>query len=97
MPILFNRWRDPVCDFGGVPLDHIIPHHSAWTGSDDLFVHPDAGDVQEAPVQGLFYRYLADVVGAHSDDERIYAWDLCNEPLMGRYVDDEDSPSDRRS
>jgi hypothetical protein len=92
MPILFNRWRDPVCDFGGVPLDHIIPHHSAWTGSDDLFVHPDAGDLREAPVQGLFYSYLADVVGAHTDDERIYAWDLCNEPLMGRYVDDEDSP-----
>lgn len=51
MPILFNRWRDPVCDFGGVPLDHIIPHHSAWTGSDDLFVHPDAGDVQR-PTRG---------------------------------------------
>jgi hypothetical protein len=25
MPVLFNRWRDPVCDFGGVPLDHLIP------------------------------------------------------------------------
>ena len=61
MPILFNRWRDPVCDFGGVPLDHLIPHHSAWTGVDDLFVNPDAGNTVEAPVQGLFYRYLTDV------------------------------------
>ena len=92
VPVLFNRWRDPVCDFGGVPLDHLIPHHSAWTGVDDLFVHPDAGDPVAAPVQGLFHRYLRDVVGAHLDDERIYSWDLCNEPLMGRYVDDEDSP-----
>ena len=25
MPVLFNRWRDPICDFGGVPLDHIVP------------------------------------------------------------------------
>ena len=33
MPVLFNRWRDPVCDFGGVPLDHLIPHHSAWTSA----------------------------------------------------------------
>ena len=92
MPVLFNRWRDPVCDFGGVPLDHLIPHHSAWTNSDDLFVHPDAGDTVAAPVQGLFHQYLIDVVGAHADDERIYVWDLCNEPLMGSYVDDEESP-----
>ena len=61
MPILFNRWRDPVCDFGGVPLDHLIPHHSAWTNDDDLFVHPDAGDEVAAPVQGIFHRYLTDV------------------------------------
>jgi hypothetical protein len=92
MPVLFNRWRDPVCDFGGVPLDHLIPHHSAWTNADDLFVNPDGGDPVAAPVQGIFHRYLADVVGGHLDDERIYAWDLCNEPLMGSYVDDEDSP-----
>jgi hypothetical protein len=91
MPILFNRWRDPVCDFGGVPLDHLIPHHSAWSRSDDLFATPDAGS-GAAPVQGLFHRYLSDVVGKHVDDERIYSWDLCNEPLMGAYVDDDDSP-----
>ncbi len=28
VPVLFNRWRDPLCDFGGVSLDHIIPEVS---------------------------------------------------------------------
>ena len=41
VPVLFNRWRDPVCDFGGVPIDHILPHASAWSHADDLFRHPD--------------------------------------------------------
>jgi hypothetical protein len=31
-------------------------------------------------------------VGEHASDPRIFAWDLCNEPLMGGYVDDPDSP-----
>jgi hypothetical protein len=31
-------------------------------------------------------------VGTHADDDRILAWDLCNEPLMGAYVNDADSP-----
>ena len=91
IPVLFNRWRDPVCDFGGVPLDHILPHHSAWTRTDDLFADPDARGDGVAPVQEIFRSYLDSVVGAHVDDERIYAWDLCNEPLMGAYVDDDDS------
>lgn len=30
MPVLFNRWRDPVCDFGGVALDHIVPGFSFY-------------------------------------------------------------------
>jgi hypothetical protein len=92
VPVLFNRWRDPVCDFGGVPLDHLLPHASAWTRSDDLFASPDTPDEDATAVQRVFRRYLADVVGAHTDDERIWAWDLCNEPLMGAYVDDPDSP-----
>jgi len=91
VPVLFNRWRDPVCDFGGVPLDHILPHHSAWTGVDDLFAEPVAGDPVRSPVQALFHRYLVDVVESHAGDERIWAWDLCNEPLMGPYVEDDQS------
>lgn len=90
MPVLFNRWRDPFCDFGGVPLDHLLPWASAWTRADDLFADDD--DREVAPVERLFGEYVDAVVGPHADDERIYAWDLCNEPLMGSYVDDPDSP-----
>lgn len=92
VPVLFNRWRDPVCDFGGVPLDHLLPHASAWSRTDDLFADPLADGPDVAPVQRIFRRYLLDVVTAHADDERVWAWDLCNEPLMGAYVHDEDSP-----
>jgi hypothetical protein len=24
IPVLFNRWRDPVCDFGGLALEDVI-------------------------------------------------------------------------
>ncbi|RCK70771.1 hypothetical protein DT076_05080 [Desertihabitans brevis] len=89
VPVLFNRWRDPWCDFGGVPLDHILPGASSWSRSDSLFA---AVDVATTQVEQLFGAYLAGVVGPHADDERVVAWDLCNEPLMGTYVEDDDSP-----
>ena len=41
MPLLFNRWRDPVCDFGGVCLEHIVPGLSNLSGGLDLFGDPD--------------------------------------------------------
>jgi hypothetical protein len=43
-------------------------------------------------IEALHRAYLEAVVGAHADDPRIFAWDLCNEPLMGAYVHDPDSP-----
>ena len=92
IPLLFNRWLDPVCDFGGVPLDHLIPHHSAWSRSDALFADVAADGRDRSPVEDVHHGYLSAVVGAHRDDERILAWDLCNEPLMGGYVDDDASP-----
>ncbi len=92
IPLLFNRWLDPVCDFGGVPLDHLIPQHSAWNRTDDLFADVDARDRRRSPVEEVHHRYLTDVVGRHREDGRILAWDLCNEPLMGGYVDDDTSP-----
>jgi hypothetical protein len=92
MPILFNRWRDPFCDFGGVPLDHLLPWASAWTRADDLFDVDRADTREAAPVEELFERYVTEVVGPHADDDRITAWDLCNEPLMGSYVDEPESP-----
>ena len=92
MPVLFNRWRDPVCDFGGVPLDHIVPGLSVWNLPDDLFSEITPTRRESTVVERLFADYLQGVVGAHADDERIYAWDLCNEPLMGSYIDDPDNP-----
>jgi hypothetical protein len=92
IPVLFNRWRDPECDFGGVPLDHLVPHFSAWNHADDLFASADPAGREICIVEELFGRYLDDVVGQHTDDDRIRMWDLCNEPLMGSYVEDETSP-----
>jgi hypothetical protein len=92
IPLLFNRWLDPVCDFGGVPLDHLVPHASAWNRTDDLFADVEAHGRQRTPVEEVFHTYLSDVVGRHRDDLRVVAWDLCNEPLMGAYVDDSASP-----
>jgi hypothetical protein len=92
IPVIFNRWRDPFCDFGGVPLDHILPWASAWTRSDDLFRDAASNSPGRAPVEQLFGDYLDALIRDHASDDRIYAWDLCNEPLMGAYVDDPESP-----
>ena len=87
MPVLFNRWRDPSCDFGGVSLEHIVPGlnflgGSAWS----------LADGERVPaVQRLHREYLEAVVGPYKQDPRIYAWDLCNEPL-NQYMDDPNSP-----
>ena len=87
VPVLFNRWRDPVCDFGGVPLDHIIGNFSVFSQDENIFLGAeDSGDGSE--VEPLFRRYLEGVVGTFRSDRRIFAWDLCNEPLMGPYVSD---------
>lgn len=91
MPLLFNRWRDPVCDFGGVSLEHVVPGLGAR--EKDLFAYTEATWPREpARIERLHRAYLEAVIGAHKDEERVFAWDLCNEPLMGPYVEDPDSP-----
>jgi hypothetical protein len=98
IPLLFNRWRDPICDFGGVPLDHIIPGSSsyclpgAYTSLDRPAWTQDGFADLDHDAENIFRAYLDAVVGAHRDDDRILGWDLCNEPLMGPYVEDPDSP-----
>ncbi len=47
---------------------------------------------RSARSERLHRAYLEAVVGAHQGDARIFTWDLCNEPLMGPYVDDPHSP-----
>jgi hypothetical protein len=90
MPVLFNRWRDPVCDFGGVPLDHLLPGHGVYAPQHGF---RSANRETEHPwtVVSLFGDYLGQVVGKHAADERIFSWDLCNEPFIGEYVA-EDGP-----
>jgi len=90
MPVLFNRWRDPVCDFGGVPLDHIIPGLSNHMHPDDFSTLHREG-ASPSSIDTLFGTYIEAVVGDHASDDRIFAWDLCNEPLMGPYVNDAES------
>jgi len=94
IPLLFNRWRDPTCDFGGVALEHLVPGLSNSTGAtEDIWSYAQA-DWPRKPtrIETLHRAYLEAVVGAHKDDPRIYAWDLCNEPLMAPYVEDAASP-----
>jgi len=64
MPVLFNRWHDSVLDYGGIYLDHFLPHVS-WVQRGGKMFDP----------------FLKAIVGAHANDPRIFAWDLCNEPF----------------
>lgn len=91
IPVLFNRWRDPVCDFGGVALEHIVDGLSLYTTSAD-FATASLDDDGSMRVAAIHRRFVAAVVRAHADDPRILAWDLCNEPFMGAYLDDDASP-----
>ena len=94
VPVLFNRWRDPVCDFGGVALEHIVPGLSHMTdGVPDLFAYPDAAPPRAlARPEAQHTGYLEATIGDHADDPRIFAWDLCNEPLMAPYVRTPEDP-----
>jgi hypothetical protein len=91
IPVLFNRWRDALCDFGGVYLEHIIPE----LGAPDSFSSTDAPDtsgLRDARQSHLVFRaYIDGVVSKHRSDERILMWDICNEPLSGGYPLDPDS------
>ena len=68
IPLLFNRWRDPICDFGGVPLDHIIPGSSsyclpgAWTSLDrPAWTQAGFADLDH-DAENIFRAYLDNVV-----------------------------------
>lgn len=90
MPVLFNRWHDPSCDFGGVYLEHIIPKQNFLGAAEDSFDPDRSLDRRAGGIEGIMRRYLGDVISLHRTDDRIYAWDLCNEPF-GEYLDRYDS------
>mgnify|MGYP006288079605 CR=1 FL=1 len=70
MPVLFNRWHDPVLDYGGVYLEQLLEWKTA----------------AEAQQPESWRPYVERVVGEHAADERIFAWDLCNEPYNAASV-----------
>jgi hypothetical protein len=79
MPVLFNRWHSPITDYGGVYLDHFLPGVS-W------LQRRGSGDEQGKPWrpehgERVFDAFLERIVGGHADDDRIFAWDVCNEPF----------------
>lgn len=94
MPVLFNRWQNPECEYGGVWLEQIVPGMGFMNkGVDNLFAHTGAEWPREpSPREATFKSFLETVVGTHRSDLRIFAWDLCNEPFMGPYVYDPQNP-----
>lgn len=82
IPVLFNRWLDPVCDFGGVPIDHLVPQLSAWNRTADLFADVGGTGREVSPVEQVFTDYLIDVVSFHP----YYMWNLdpSRQPLAAR-------------
>jgi hypothetical protein len=86
IPVLFNRWRNSYCDFGGVWQDQLLREDEGFAD-----IESDGG-LPPWHTQPVFRRYLEAVVGEHRDDPRIYAWDLCNEPFFGRYMEHDDDP-----
>lgn len=76
MPVLFNRWHNAFLDYGGIYIDHFFPETwgGAWAGRDFL---------------ARCQTYVEAVVAPHSGDERILAWDLCNEPFSYGNLHDE--------
>ena len=65
VPCLFNRWHNEFDDNDGIYIDHFMPGWS-WLSRDQW---------------KSFRDYLEMIVGAHTDDERVLCWDMCNEPF----------------
>ena len=102
-PVLFNRWRDPVCDWGGVSLDRIVPELGNLVSPDGFgdgpSLDPGVGESLSSDdhprTHMLFRDYVEAVVTPHGDDQRILMWDICNEPLAGVYGTDPNHPARR--
>lgn len=66
MPVLFNRWHSGMPDWGGVYLDHFVPGQSSANKKFD--------ERCREYINGLMSRF--------GKDQRIFCWDLCNEPFF---------------
>lgn len=78
MPVLFNRWHAAVTDYGGIYIDHFLPGASFVQYRGD--VHPREYTWKPEHSRTIFDHYLERIVGGHAGDERIFTWDVCNEP-----------------
>jgi len=65
IPVLFNNWHS-VPDFGGISLEMV----RYWSNRQHKTIPAN-----------VFDPYLAELVGRHTEDPRVVAWDLCNEPF----------------
>lgn len=79
MPVLFNRWHDQFCDFGGVYVEHFL-QDASLSRQEYIGLEVDTS-LLPSPRQ-MHARYMTDLADAFGDDERIFAWDLCNEPRL---------------
>jgi hypothetical protein len=77
----FSKFIDVV---GKVKLRAMIVLFNAWHGK------PDFGGFYQGLFQSLTqeqldrtFKFVEDILDRHGEDERIYAWDLCNEPDGG--------------
>jgi hypothetical protein len=67
LPVLFNNWHS-VPDFGGISTEMI----GYWFA--------DFGQKGESPTY-VFRPYLEAMFQGYGSDQRVLAWDLCNEPF----------------
>jgi len=72
-PCLFNRWHDPVLDWGGIYTDHFVPRVS-WISREWEWWKGKRNDK-------MFDAYIERIVGPHAKDERIFSWDMACEPF----------------
>jgi hypothetical protein len=80
MPVLFNRWHSPVTDFGGIYVDHFLP--GACVVQNRSGRVPGRLPWSPQDCEPMFDEFLERIVGAHAGDERIFTWDVCNEPFL---------------
>ncbi|MDR1270357.1 MAG: hypothetical protein LBK82_12615 [Planctomycetaceae bacterium] len=81
----FSKFIDVV---GKVKLRAMIVLFNAWHGQ------PDFGGFSQSHFPSLTkeqldttFKFVNDILDRHGEDERIYAWDLCNEPDLGVSLD----------
>lgn len=69
LPVLFNCWHDGFMDNGGIYINQIVPGSCRCSNGFEV----------------MYDSFVEKIVGAHAKDDRIIAWDICNEPFSYGY------------